>query len=409
MANDATNPELSTPVSELGLSVRSLNCLRNAGIGFTHQLVEQDEAALMGLRNFGRKCLMEIKEILAARGLCLGMRNGEFVAPEPPEPAVAEPVTTPWEEIPGDSRAERIYNYKAVNPHLGWVDVARASGVTEVERVAKKWAKRNNKTWPLDPKRARTLEERQASWQSNTKSERAYTLRQQGLEWGEIDQLLGGGASPSTLAEKYAHTRGLPWPLLSTAEKLQKERDEADGAWLYQQALLESQLEGRIQRTIEEFAEKVGRDSVTASRLLREHAERNGLKVPKRKNRDQVFGKICYDLRKKGLTWREVAENSGIGLDVHACEAARRYAWGMGQVWPIVLDSPNKGGPQKNTGNTKKAQILAFLEASPTPVSRRTLVEKFPLHALNYTLREAITKGQVCKIEEGQIRYQYVG
>ncbi len=61
-------------VDELELSVRSANCLQNAGIEFIYQLVEKTEADLLKTKNFGRKSLNEIKEILAELGLKLGMR-----------------------------------------------------------------------------------------------------------------------------------------------------------------------------------------------------------------------------------------------------------------------------------------------------------------------------------------------
>jgi DNA-directed RNA polymerase subunit alpha len=65
-------------VDELELSVRSANCLQNAGIEMIWQLVERSEAEMLKTKNFGRKSLNEIKEILAELGLSLGMKLHNF-------------------------------------------------------------------------------------------------------------------------------------------------------------------------------------------------------------------------------------------------------------------------------------------------------------------------------------------
>lgn len=65
-------------VDELELSVRSANCLQNAGIEYIYQLVERTEAEMLKTKNFGRKSLNEIKEILGEMGLSLGMKLHNF-------------------------------------------------------------------------------------------------------------------------------------------------------------------------------------------------------------------------------------------------------------------------------------------------------------------------------------------
>lgn len=65
-------------VDELDLSVRSANCLQNAGIESVWQLVEKTEAEMLKTKNFGRKSLNEIKEILSELGLSLGMKLHNF-------------------------------------------------------------------------------------------------------------------------------------------------------------------------------------------------------------------------------------------------------------------------------------------------------------------------------------------
>jgi len=70
----ATNENLDKSVEELELSVRSYNCLKNANIRTIRELVGKSEAEMLKTKNFGRKSLNEIKEILHTMGLSLGMR-----------------------------------------------------------------------------------------------------------------------------------------------------------------------------------------------------------------------------------------------------------------------------------------------------------------------------------------------
>jgi DNA-directed RNA polymerase subunit alpha len=65
--------QLNRSVDELELSVRSYNCLKNANIKTIGDLVTKSEAEMLKTKNFGRKSLNEIKEILAEMGLSLGM------------------------------------------------------------------------------------------------------------------------------------------------------------------------------------------------------------------------------------------------------------------------------------------------------------------------------------------------
>jgi DNA-directed RNA polymerase subunit alpha len=83
---DKINEVLNRSVEELELSVRSYNCLKNANIQSIGELVQKTEAEMLRTKNFGRKSLNEIKEILANMGLGLGMRidaHGRLVAPPP--------------------------------------------------------------------------------------------------------------------------------------------------------------------------------------------------------------------------------------------------------------------------------------------------------------------------------------
>ena len=77
-AEEEYSENLFKRVDELELSVRSQNCLQNAGIEYIYQLVERSEAEMLKTKNFGRKSLNEIKEILADLGLSLGMKLHNF-------------------------------------------------------------------------------------------------------------------------------------------------------------------------------------------------------------------------------------------------------------------------------------------------------------------------------------------
>lgn len=75
------NENLYRSVEELELSVRSANCLKNANIRYIGELVQKTEAEMLKTKNFGRKSLNEIKEVLAEMGLTLGMKLEGFVQP----------------------------------------------------------------------------------------------------------------------------------------------------------------------------------------------------------------------------------------------------------------------------------------------------------------------------------------
>jgi DNA-directed RNA polymerase subunit alpha len=72
------NENLYRSIEELELSVRSSNCLKNANIKYIWELVQKTEAEMLKTKNFGRKSLNEIKEILTEMGLSLGMKLEQF-------------------------------------------------------------------------------------------------------------------------------------------------------------------------------------------------------------------------------------------------------------------------------------------------------------------------------------------
>jgi DNA-directed RNA polymerase subunit alpha len=70
--------KLHKSVDEMELSVRSYNCLKNANIRTIGELVQKTEAEMLKTKNFGRKSLNEIKEILGGMGLSLGMKIDDW-------------------------------------------------------------------------------------------------------------------------------------------------------------------------------------------------------------------------------------------------------------------------------------------------------------------------------------------
>jgi len=74
------NENLFRRIEEIELSVRSANCLENADIKYIGELVQKTEAEMLRTKNFGRKSLNEIKEILTEMGLALGMKLEDFPA-----------------------------------------------------------------------------------------------------------------------------------------------------------------------------------------------------------------------------------------------------------------------------------------------------------------------------------------
>src|SRR4030095_14236769 len=81
------NENLWKSVDELELSVRSANCLQNANIRYIGELVQKTESEMLKTKNFGRKSLKEIKEILSEMGLSLGMKLEGWPGGGPPKKA----------------------------------------------------------------------------------------------------------------------------------------------------------------------------------------------------------------------------------------------------------------------------------------------------------------------------------
>ena len=75
------DPVFSKSIDDLELTVRSVNCLKAENVFYVGDLVQRTESELMKAPNLGRKSLNEIKEVLTAQGLSLGMNVGNWVSP----------------------------------------------------------------------------------------------------------------------------------------------------------------------------------------------------------------------------------------------------------------------------------------------------------------------------------------
>ena len=103
-AMNQMNEVLNRSVEELELSVRSYNCLKNANIQTIGDLVQKTEAEMLRTKNFGRKSLNEIKEILSNLGLSFGMKfdsQGRLVSPsgQPIAPSSDEEIEDDDEDL----------------------------------------------------------------------------------------------------------------------------------------------------------------------------------------------------------------------------------------------------------------------------------------------------------------------
>lgn len=87
-ADQEVNKNLMKNVHELELSVRAANCLKNASIRTIGDLVQRSESEMLRTKNFGRKSLNEIKEILHEMGLSLGMDVGSYLSQDSVEQEV---------------------------------------------------------------------------------------------------------------------------------------------------------------------------------------------------------------------------------------------------------------------------------------------------------------------------------
>ncbi len=103
------NENLNRSVEELELSVRSYNCLKNANIQTIGELVQKTEAEMLKTKNFGRKSLNEIKEILGTMGLSLGMKiDDQGNAIPGPTSQMPSAITAPIGDGDGDGNGNEF-------------------------------------------------------------------------------------------------------------------------------------------------------------------------------------------------------------------------------------------------------------------------------------------------------------
>jgi len=115
------NENLFRSVDDLELSVRSANCLKNANIRYIGELVTKSEAEMLKTKNFGRKSLNEIKEILGHMGLTLGMKIEGWPPPgwDPNNPV--KPSSQAQEQQPNGSAAgATAESPQTSNPNRGF-------------------------------------------------------------------------------------------------------------------------------------------------------------------------------------------------------------------------------------------------------------------------------------------------
>jgi DNA-directed RNA polymerase subunit alpha len=103
-AANQMNEVLNRSVEELELSVRSYNCLKNANIQTIGDLVQKTESEMLRTKNFGRKSLNEIKEILSNLGLSFGMKfdsQGRLIGGTPPPPSSSSGSDYGYDQVSG--------------------------------------------------------------------------------------------------------------------------------------------------------------------------------------------------------------------------------------------------------------------------------------------------------------------
>lgn len=106
--NDKKNQILKIPVTDFELSVRSRNCLTKMNIVTLGDLVRHTEAELLSYKNFGETSLSEIKQILEAKGLRLGMKPGDDLSPAKKNAPMRAPVAVVTQNFSVDPNDDRL-------------------------------------------------------------------------------------------------------------------------------------------------------------------------------------------------------------------------------------------------------------------------------------------------------------
>ena len=152
---DRRNQLLRTPISDFELSVRSRNCLAKMSISSLGDLIQRTEAELLSYKNFGETSLQEIKDILGAKGLRLGMRRDEVMAadaeitlPDIPDDGDPELLGTPISDLDLSVRSSKCMAQLNVNTigelcQLAEVDLLKMKnfGQTSLQEIKNKLAR----------------------------------------------------------------------------------------------------------------------------------------------------------------------------------------------------------------------------------------------------------------------------
>jgi len=136
---DKRNQVLEIPVTDFELSVRSRNCLRKMNIRTLGELIQHTESELLSYKNFGETSLQEIKDMLASKGLYLGMASEDRdhrpkpASPAPPAPVLSGRTTTESTSVADIELSARVR--KALD-RLGIETLGELASLTEERLLA---------------------------------------------------------------------------------------------------------------------------------------------------------------------------------------------------------------------------------------------------------------------------------
>lgn len=240
------------------------------------------------------------------------------------------------------SEAERAArSYLLARWGSSWGEVAAELGMPSAqmaEREAAKHAEQHRRKWPP---------------LTTSKGRDAYELRaSEWLTWPEVGERLdANGDWVCRAAKVYADEMGKPWPIEppNGAEAARKYRDTGALAWVMR---AEQHMEW------EAIAEELGIGHEFAHRKAQEHAYANGLMWPILLP-DSPEGRV-YELRLRGVGWKEIAEREGRHLSVVKARA-QKYAKAHGFDWPMKV-APVRTG---HSENAEAAYRMGYVERRP--------------------------------------------
>lgn len=114
------NELMARSIEDLDLNVRAYNCLENANIQTIGDLVRKTEGEMLRTKNFGRKSLNEIKEILSGLGLSFGMKLDSLGVPEDKPDPIPEPLPPPTSPLPLPVSTPRPWRGYRAHSRIDW-------------------------------------------------------------------------------------------------------------------------------------------------------------------------------------------------------------------------------------------------------------------------------------------------